>query len=97
VRSAVALASRPGVHGLDLLAYRFAGDVPNLMRRVCDAVADKPVIVAGSLDRAERIRCAASAGAAGFTIGTALLDGVFPAPPDLSSQIAHVQTILSQI
>ncbi|MBB2202277.1 4-hydroxythreonine-4-phosphate dehydrogenase [Gluconacetobacter tumulisoli] len=97
VRSAVDLASRPGVHGLDLLAYRFAGDVPNVLRRVCAAVADKPVIVAGSLDRAERIRAIASAGAAGFTVGTALLDGAFPAPPDLSGQIAHVQTIVSQI
>ncbi|MFS3136860.1 4-hydroxythreonine-4-phosphate dehydrogenase [Gluconacetobacter sacchari] len=97
VRSAVDLVSRPGVHGLDLLAYRFTGDVQSLMRRVCEAVADKPVIVAGSLDRAERIRATASAGAAGFTVGTALLDGAFPAPPDLSGQIAHVQTILSQI
>ncbi|GBQ29845.1 4-hydroxythreonine-4-phosphate dehydrogenase [Gluconacetobacter azotocaptans] len=94
VRSAVDLVSRPGVHGLDLLAYRFAGDVPTLMRRVCAAVADKPVIVAGSLDRAERIRAAASAGAAGFTVGTAVLDGAFPAPPDLSRQIACVQTVL---
>ncbi|MBM9402410.1 4-hydroxythreonine-4-phosphate dehydrogenase [Gluconacetobacter azotocaptans] len=94
VRSAVDLVSRPGVHGLDLLAYRFAGDVPTLMRRVCAAVADKSVIVAGSLDRAERIRAAASAGAAGFTVGTAVLDGAFPAPPDLSRQIACVQTVL---
>ncbi|ACI52042.1 conserved hypothetical protein [Gluconacetobacter diazotrophicus PA1 5] len=94
VRSAVDLASRPGVHGLDLLAYRFAGEVPNLMRRVCEAVADKPVIVAGSLDRAERIRAAASAGAAGFTVGTAAFDGAFPASPDLAGQIGHIQTIL---
>lgn len=97
VRSAVDLASRPGVHGLDLLAYRFAGDVPNLMRQVCAAVADKPVIIAGSLDRAARLRATASAGAAGFTVGTALLDGAFPAPPDLASQIAYVQTLVRQL
>lgn len=95
VRSAAALAARPGVHGLDLLAYRFAGDVPALMRRVCRAVADKPVIVAGSLDRAERIRVAASAGAAGFTVGTAAFDGAFPASADLAGQIGCIQTILS--
>ncbi|MBB2168348.1 4-hydroxythreonine-4-phosphate dehydrogenase [Gluconacetobacter aggeris] len=97
VRSAVDLASRPGVHGLDLLAYRFTGDVPSLMRRVCKAGADKPVIVAGSLDRAERIRAAAAAGAAGFTVGTAVLDGAFPAPPDLARQIAYVQTTVRQL
>lgn len=97
VRSALSLASRPGVHGLDLLAYRFAGDVPNLMRRVCDVVAGKPVIIAGSLDRAERIRAAASAGAAGFTVGTAAFDGAFPTSPDLAGQIACIQTILSHI
>ncbi|GBQ13625.1 4-hydroxythreonine-4-phosphate dehydrogenase [Komagataeibacter rhaeticus] len=97
VRSAVDLASRRGVHGLDLLAYRFAGDVPGLMRQVCTAVAGKPVIVAGSLDRAERIRATASAGAAGFTVGTALLDGAFPTLPDLARQIAYVQTIVQQL
>jgi len=96
VRSAVDLAGRPGVHGLDLLAYRFAGDVPKLIRQVCAAVPNKPVIVAGSLDRAERIRAATSAGASGFTVGTALLDGAFPASPDLAQQIGYVQTIIRQ-
>ena len=48
--SARRLADLEHVHGLDLLAYRFAGDVPALMRAVCDA-ARKPVIVAGSIDR----------------------------------------------
>lgn len=97
VRSAVDLASRPGVHGLDLLAYRFVGNVPNLIRQVCAAVADKPVIVAGSLDRPERILAAASAGATGFTVGTALLDGAFPVSPDLAQQIACVQMIVRKL
>ena len=79
VASAERLLEQPGVDGLDLLAYRFGGDVPELMRRVCAAAADKPVIVAGSLDRAERIEAAVAAGAAGFTVGTAALNGVFPA------------------
>ncbi|MBF0849647.1 4-hydroxythreonine-4-phosphate dehydrogenase [Gluconobacter sp. R75690] len=97
VRSAVDLVGRPGVHGLDLLAYRFVGNVPKLIRQVCAAVSNKPVIVAGSLDRTERIRATASAGAAGFTIGTALLDGAFPALPDLAQQIGYVQTIVRQL
>lgn len=97
VRSAVDLVGRPGVHGLDLLAYRFVGNVPKLIRQVCAAVSNKPVIVAGSLDRTERIRATASAGAAGFTVGTALLDGAFPALPDLAQQIGYVQTIVRQL
>jgi hypothetical protein len=79
VESACRLASLDGVHGLDLLAYRFQGDVPDLIDRVCRAVAPKPVVVAGSIDRLERIAAVIAAGAAGFTIGTAALDGAFPA------------------
>ena len=52
--SARALTDLEGVHGLDLLAYRFAGDVPALMRSVCSAV-EKPVVMAGSIDSAERV------------------------------------------
>ncbi|RAP42987.1 methylglyoxal synthase [Rhodovulum viride] len=78
VDSARAIADLEHVHGLDLLAYRFAGDVPGLMVAVCAAVA-KPVIVAGSIDRAARIEAAAEAGTAGFTVGTAALAGAFPA------------------
>lgn len=77
VASARRLADLEFVHGLDLLAYRYVGDVPNLMRRVCSAVA-KPVIMAGSIDREERVLAAAEAGAAGFTVGTAALEESFP-------------------
>jgi methylglyoxal synthase len=77
VTSAEALAALEHVHGLDLLAYRFDGDVPALMAGVCAAVA-KPVIVAGSIDRAERIAAASRAGAEGFTVGTAAFAGAFP-------------------
>ncbi|WP_414475734.1 4-hydroxythreonine-4-phosphate dehydrogenase [Microvirga sp. M2] len=79
VESAYRLAALDGVHGLDLLAYRFQGDVPDLMGRVCRAAATKPVLVAGSIDRPERIAAVIEAGAAGFTIGTAALDAAFPA------------------
>jgi methylglyoxal synthase len=78
VASARRLADLEHVHGLDLLAYRHRGDVPQLMRRVCEAVS-KPVIMAGSIDREARVVAAAEAGAAGFTVGTAALEGAFPA------------------
>lgn len=78
VQSAINLASHDGVAGLDLLAYRSPGDVPALMEAVCRAIS-KPVIVAGSVDRPEQIATIRKSGAAGFTVGTSALDGVFPA------------------
>ena len=78
VASAVAMAARPGVAGLDLLAYRAALDAPGLIAAVCAAV-DKPVIVAGSINSPARIAAVRRSGAAGFTIGTSALDGTFPA------------------
>src|SRR5436190_379507 len=51
--SAAALTSRPEVAGLDLLAYRYAGDVEALVAAVLQGV-DKPVIAAGSVDSVER-------------------------------------------
>lgn len=85
--SAVALASHPGVSGLDLLAYRSAGNVSSLITTVCEAVA-KPVIIAGSIDSPEQITVAQHGGAAGFTIGTSALDGRFPANDrSLASQL----------
>lgn len=97
VASARDLASLEGVHGLDLLAWRAAGDAPSLIASVC-AAAGKPVIVAGSVDREERIAALAGAGAHGFTIGTALLDGVFPARSNsLRHQIEHVQQCLDRV
>lgn len=90
--SARALTDLEGVHGLDLLAYRFRGDVPALMQAVCDAT-EKPVVVAGSIDSAERVTAVAEAGATGFTVGTAALSGEFPAEGD--GLTAQVQSILS--
>ena len=90
VASARRLLAHEGVHGLDLLAYRFQGDVPELMRSVCAAAGDRPVVVAGSIDRPERIEAAVRAGAAAFTVGTAALDGTFPGPNELPGQLAAI-------
>lgn len=85
--SAARLTRHPGVSGVDLLAWRHAGDVPAIIAAVCQASA-KPVIVAGSIDRPDQIAMLASAGAAGFTVGTAALDGRFPArTPHLIDQL----------
>ena len=90
VESAKTIAGRDGVHGLDLLAYRSAQNVPELMKAVCAAVS-KPVYIAGSIATPERIAIVQSAGAAGFTIGTAALDGKYPANgKDVPSQLAAI-------
>ena len=90
VDSAMELTSRDGVHGLDLLAYRSRQDVGILMKAVC-ATTDKPVIMAGSIDGPHRILAVQEAGAAGFTIGTAALDGQYPAAgEDLDAQLRAI-------
>lgn len=94
--SAGSLAARDGVHGLDLLAYRAACDVPALIAAVCSAV-EKPVIVAGSIDRAERIAAVRKGRAAGFTVGTAALDGAFPAAvPGLTQQLREIASLAAK-
>ena len=90
VDCAKALTAREGVHGLDLLAYRSREDVPSLIKAVCAAVS-KPVYVAGSIDTPEQIAIAKAAGAAGFTIGTAALDGRYPAEDkNVAGQLAAI-------
>ena len=64
------------------------------MRAVCAAVS-KPVFMAGSIDPPQRIGVVKEAGAAGFTIGTAELDGKYPdnvshAPKQLAAIIRDV-------
>jgi 4-hydroxythreonine-4-phosphate dehydrogenase len=95
--SAKLLADMEGVDGLDLLAYRFGGDAPALIEKVCRRVAPKPVIVAGSIDRKERIGAVVQGGASAFTVGTAALEGVFPASSErLCDQLRYIQVALEQ-
>ena len=90
VESAKTIAGRDGVHGLDLLAYRSAENVPELMKAVCAAVTE-PVYIAGSIDTLERIESSKTSGAPGFTNGTAALDGKYPANGnDLPSQLTAI-------
>jgi hypothetical protein len=88
VEDARELCALDGVQGLDLLAYRFAGDVPELARQVVQAVK-KPVIAAGSIDRPERVHAMRASGMWAFTVGSALFDGLFPTNA-MKSQIESV-------
>jgi hypothetical protein len=83
------LTTRPGVHGLDLLAYRYDGDVEALASAV-QARAHGPVIAAGSVDSLERIQALARIGVWGFTIGGAIFDGRFAGAPSIPAQIEAV-------
>ncbi|MBV9229586.1 MAG: 4-hydroxythreonine-4-phosphate dehydrogenase [Chloroflexi bacterium] len=96
VVSAQELAALDGVHGLDLLAYRYDGDVEKLTRAVVQAV-QIPVIAAGSIDSEQRIRSVSEAGVWGFTIGSALFEGAFLDPTIfLPAQITRVLGLIHQ-
>ena len=84
--SAAALSARPGVHGLDLLAYRHRGPVEPIITAVVGACAG-PVVVAGSIADEARIAAVTALGAWGFTIGGAVFEGALPAGPSVREQV----------
>lgn len=65
-----------GVHGLDLLTYRFTGNAPRLLSQVVQATRI-PVVSAGSISSFERINEVWDSGAWGFTIGSAFFEKMF--------------------
>jgi hypothetical protein len=79
-------AAALGVDGINLLAYRYDGDVEALVRAVVGATGLR-VICAGSVDAPERIRALEACGAWAFTIGTAALDGALVPGAPLSGQL----------
>ena len=87
---AAELTALPGVHGLDLLAYRHATEDPIALTRAVAAAADGPVIAAGSVRSLEQIAALEAAGAWGFTIGSAIFEGVFPGAPSVPAQVEAV-------
>lgn len=80
-----------GCAGVDLLAYRATEADPLDLIRAARKGMDGYLAVAGSIDSPERIRAVADAGADGFTIGTAALEGAFsPRKGALASQLADI-------
>ena len=84
--SARQLTSHEYVHGLDLLAYRFDGDVPALIRAV-RAATDKPIVAAGSIDSVERIQLVSRLGVEAFTIGGAVFEARLPGGSAVRDQV----------
>jgi hypothetical protein len=93
--SARRLTSLEGVYGLDLLAYRFDGDVPMCVRAVVEA-SSGPVIAAGSVDSYERIATLAAAGVWGYTIGGAIIEGRMPGGPSVAGQVREVLALTAR-
>jgi hypothetical protein len=89
-------AEEAGVDGINLLAYRYDGDVPELVRAV-SAATSLPLIAAGSIDSVERVRAMAELGVWAFTIGTALLDRVIVAGAPLQEQVSAVLEAVADV
>ena len=78
------------VAGLDLLAYRHpTADTLELIRAVVQA-SSGPVIVAGSIASIDRAVAVSEAGAWGYTIGSAIFDGLLPGAPSIADQVRRV-------
>ena len=78
------------VTGVDLLAYRHpTADVLALIREVVRR-SSGPVIVAGSIASIDRAVAVSEAGAWGYTIGSAIFDGLLPGGPSISAQVRRV-------
>jgi hypothetical protein len=65
-----------GVHGLDLLTYRYNGEASRLLKQVVQAT-NIPIVSAGSIASFERIHEVWASGAWGFTIGSAFFERQF--------------------
>jgi hypothetical protein len=87
---AARLTALDHVSGLDLLAYRHpSADHVALIREVVRR-SSGPVIVAGSIATIDRVHAVSDAGAWGFTIGSAIFDGLLPGAPSVPDQVRGV-------
>ncbi len=75
-----------GADGINLLAYRYDGDVPGLVAAVSETT-HLPLICAGSVDSTSRITELAGLGVWAFTVGTAALDARFVPGAGLEAQL----------
>jgi putative N-acetylmannosamine-6-phosphate epimerase len=88
-------AAASGVDGINLLAYRYNGDVDHLMDSVKTAVAI-PLIVAGDINSFERIERVMRLGAWGFTIGSAIFERKFSKDPSVAAQIKAIMATIEE-
>jgi len=84
-----------GVHGLDLLTYRYDGEASHLLKEVVEATK-VPVVSAGSIASFERINEVWDAGAWGFTIGSAFFEKQFVPLGSFEENVLAVCTWLEE-
>ncbi|HXQ39204.1 MAG TPA: hypothetical protein VN843_34715 [Anaerolineales bacterium] len=84
-----------GVHGLDLLTYRYNGEAPRLLKLVVEAT-NVPIVSAGSIASFERITEVWDSGAWGFTIGSAFFERQFVPDGSFEENVAAVCDWLQQ-
>ena len=87
---AESLTALDHVGGLDLLAYRHPTADPLELIRAVTASSSGPVIVAGSIATVDRAVAVSDAGAWGYTIGSAIFDGLLPGAPSVADQVRRV-------
>lgn len=88
---------RAGVHGLDLVAYRYAdGDPVELAKQVV-AQSSSAVIIAGSISSYERIKIVNEINPFAFTMGSALFEGLFVADGNFRVNLQKVIELMDAI
>ena len=75
-KSAINLSSNKYVYGLDLLSYRFKGNVEELIKSVVNKTK-VPIVSAGSIDSEEKIKIVSALGVWAFTVGSAAFEKKF--------------------
>lgn len=90
------LTARSEIHGVDLLAYRHRDADPLALTRAVSQAAHGPVIAAGSVATTRQIRDLESAGAWGFTIGSAIFEQRLPGAPTVAGQVRETLKAAAQ-
>jgi hypothetical protein len=78
-----------GIHGINLLLYRYTGDVNFLLDRAIETLKI-PLIVAGSIDNFEKIDKMKRKNVWAFTIGGAILEKKFAPEKNIKEQVTAV-------
>ncbi len=86
-----------GVHGLDLVAYRYVDGDPVELASELVSKAKTQVIIAGSIQSEERLAIMKEINPFAFTMGGALFDKRFVAEGDFRANLARVVEIMDSL
>lgn len=86
-----------GVHGLDLVAYRYADGDPVELAKLVVATATTEVVIAGSISSEERIKIINEINPFAFTMGSALFDKLFVPGGDFRANLQRVVNLMNAL